>query len=54
MKKKSLGKKILYIVLGLIFAGILIAGIGYLIKSNKKETETFLTKKPFIQDMEDR
>lgn len=54
MKKKSLGKKILYIVLGLIFAGIFIAGIGYLIKSNKKETETFLTKKPFIQDMEDK
>lgn len=54
MKNKSLGKKILYIVLGLIFVGVLFAGIGYLVKSNKKEDEAFLTKKPTVQNMEDK
>lgn len=54
MKKKFTWKKALYIFLGLILAIALFAGLGYLIKSNSKESETFLTKKPVVQDMEDK
>lgn len=54
MKKKFTWKKALYIFLGLILAAALFSGIGYLIKSNTSESETFLTKKPQVQDMEDK
>lgn len=54
MKKKFTWKKALYIFLGLILAIALFAGIGYLIKSNSKESEVFLTKKPTVQNMEDK
>ena len=43
MKKKFTLKKAFYIFLGLIFAIALFAGISYLIKSNSKESESFLT-----------
>ena len=54
MKKKITGKKVLYIFLGLVLATGLIAGIVYMIKSNSKKSEVFLTKKPVVQDMEDK
>lgn len=54
MKKKFTLKKGIYIFLGLIFAGALIMGIGYLVSSNKTESETFLTKKPVVQNMDDK
>lgn len=53
-KKKSTGKKVLYIILGLLLALALFAGIGYLIKSNSTQKEEFLTKKPLVQNMEDK
>ena len=53
MKKLSV-KKVIYIILGLLFALGLIMGISYLIKSNSKENEVFLTRKPMLQDMEDK
>lgn len=54
MKKKFTLKKAIYIFLGLIFAAALIFGIKYLITSNSKESEAFLTKKPFVQTMDDK
>ncbi|SDQ73963.1 HlyD family secretion protein [Chryseobacterium soldanellicola] len=54
MKKKFTWKKAIYIVLGLLFAVALFSGIGYLIKSNSKESEAFLTRKPTIQNMDDK
>ncbi|WP_294238797.1 efflux RND transporter periplasmic adaptor subunit [Chryseobacterium sp. sg2396] len=54
MKKKFTWKKAIYIVLGLLFAGALFAGIGYLVKSNSKKSEAFLTRKPTVQNMEDK
>lgn len=54
MKTKFTFKKAIYILLGLIFAVALISGIGYLISSNTKENETFLTKKPVVQNMDDK
>jgi len=54
MKKKFTWKKAIYIVLGLLFAVALFSGIGYLIKSNSKESEAFLTRKPTVQNMEDK
>ena len=47
-------KKVIYIILGLLFALGLIMGISYLVKSNSKENEVFLTRKPMLQDMEDK
>lgn len=47
-------KKAVYIFLGFLFVVGLIMGIGYLIKSNSKESEAFLTKKPFIQNLDDK
>lgn len=47
-------KKVIYILLGLLFALGLIMGIGYLIKSNSKENEVFLTRKPMVRDMDDK
>lgn len=54
MKKKSPLKKILYIVLGLIAAVALVSVIGYMVKSNTKESKEFLTRKPMVKDMEDK
>lgn len=54
MKKKFTWKKALYIFLGLILAIALFAGISYLIKSNSRQNEVFLTRKPVVQDMEDK
>ncbi len=47
-------KKLLYYFFGLLFVIGLLAGVRYLIKSNTKESEAFLTRKPFIQDLEDK
>lgn len=54
MKKKFTWKKALYLFLGLIFAIALISGISYLISSNTAESTTFLTKKPMIENMDDK
>lgn len=54
MKKKITAKKIIYIILGLIFLGALIMGISYLIKSNSSKSEQFLTKKAVVQNMDDK
>ncbi|MFP3592546.1 efflux RND transporter periplasmic adaptor subunit [Chryseobacterium sp. SIMBA_038] len=54
MKKKFTWKKAIYIFLGLLFAVALFSGIGYLVKSNSKESEAFLTRKPTIQNMDDK
>ena len=53
MKKLSV-KKVIYIILGLLFALGLIMGISYLVKFNSNVNEAFLTKKPMLQDMEDK
>jgi HlyD family secretion protein len=54
MKKKFTWKKAAYIVLGLLFAVALFSGIRYFVKSNSKESEAFLTRKPTIQNMDDK
>jgi len=54
MKKKFTWKKAVYILLGLLLAVALIAGISYLVKSNSKQAEAFLTRKATIQNMEDK
>lgn len=47
-------KKVVYIFLGFLFIIGLIMGVGYLVKSNSKESEAFLTKKPFVQNLDDK
>lgn len=47
-------KKVVYILLGLLFAAGLLMGISYLIKSNSQESEAFLTRKPFVQNLDDK
>lgn len=47
-------KKVIYILLGLLFIAGLFMGISYIIKSNSKESEAFLTRKPFIQNLDDK
>lgn len=54
MSTKPKSKKIKYILLGLVLATALIAGIFYLVKSNSAESVEFLTRKPTIQNMEDK
>ncbi len=54
MKKKFTWKKAIYIFLGLLLAGGLIAGIGYLISSNTKKEEAFLTRKPTVENLDDK
>lgn len=54
MKKKFTFKKFLYLFLGLIVLVALFAGIGYVVKSNSKENEVFLTRKPSISNLEDK
>jgi len=54
MKKKFTWKKAIYIFLGLLLAAALFSGISYLVKSNSKESEAFLTRKPTVQNMDDK
>lgn len=53
-KKKFTFKKAISIFLGLIFLLAVVGGIGYLIKSNSKENEEFLTRKPVIKNLDDK
>ena len=53
-KKKFKFKKAVSIVLGIIFILAVFGGIGYLVKSNSKENEVFLTRKPSIQNLDDK
>lgn len=53
-KKKFTAKKIIYSILGLLFLLLLIMGIRYLINSNAAKSDQFLTKKPFVQNMDDK
>lgn len=53
-KKKFTFKKLISIVLGLIFVLAVVGGIGYLVKSNSKENEMFLTRKPTIKNLDDK
>lgn len=53
-KKKFTFKKAVYILLGLLFLAALVFGIKYFIDSNSAKSETFLTKKPTIENMEDK
>ena len=52
--KKITFKKVLYFILGAVLLIALIAGIGYLVKSNSTESESFLTRKPTVQDINDK
>ncbi|MDO5616766.1 MAG: efflux RND transporter periplasmic adaptor subunit [Cruoricaptor ignavus] len=54
MKNKFTLKKAIYIFLGLLLFVAFASGVGYLIKSNSQESEAFLTRKPTVQDMEDK
>ncbi|MDR2205943.1 MAG: efflux RND transporter periplasmic adaptor subunit [Flavobacteriaceae bacterium] len=54
MKKTSLLKKFLYGIFGLIALTLLIMVISYLVKSNSAEKTAFLTRKPMIQNMDDK
>lgn len=54
MKKKFSLKKAIYILLGLIVGVALLSVIGYLIKSNASQNEAFLTRKPVVQNMDDK
>lgn len=54
MKKKFTWKKALYIFLGLVLLVALISGISYLVKSNSSESQEFLTRKPVVQDLNDK
>ncbi|WP_294244741.1 efflux RND transporter periplasmic adaptor subunit [uncultured Chryseobacterium sp.] len=54
MKKKFTWKKAVYIVLGLLFAVALFSGIRYMVSSNSKQSEAFLTRRPTIQNMDDK
>lgn len=54
MEKKFTVKKAIYIFLGIILVVGVFSVIGYLVKSNSKESEAFLTRKPTVQNMEDK
>jgi HlyD family secretion protein len=54
MKKKFNWKKTILITLAIMLFGGLIRAVIYLVNSNSKQTETFLTRKPTIQNMEDK
>lgn len=53
-QKKSAAKKIIYIALAVVGIAILGMVLKYFISSNTQEKEVFLTKKPFVQDLEDK
>lgn len=54
MKNKFTIKKVIYIILGLIFLFALGKGIAYLINSNANKSEQFLTKKAVVQNLDDK
>lgn len=54
MKKKFTVKKVIYSILGIIFLLLLIFGIRYLVNSNAKKSDQFLTKKAVVQNMDDK
>ncbi len=54
MKKKFTLKKAIYILLALIAVGALFSVISFLIRSNSEKNEEFLTRKPVVQNMEDK
>lgn len=54
MKKRFSWKKGLYIALISMLVIGLIRGVIYLVKSNSKENEVFLTRKPVVQNMDDK
>lgn len=54
MKKKITWKKGLYIFVGLLLLLALASGINYLVKSNSADSEVFLTRKPSVENMEDK
>ncbi len=54
MKKKFTLKKAISIFLILVAAVALISVVSYLIKSNAGSKEEFLTRKPMVQNMEDK
>ena len=47
-------KKVIYAILGLVAVALLGSTVMYLIKSNSDESKEFLTRKPTVQDMEDK
>ena len=47
-------KKVIYAILGLVAVAVLASTVMYLIKSNSAESKEFLTRKPTVQDMEDK
>ena len=47
-------KKIIYAIFGLVAVALLGSTVMYLIKSNSDESKEFLTRKPIVQDMEDK
>ncbi|WP_417430013.1 efflux RND transporter periplasmic adaptor subunit [Halpernia sp.] len=53
-KKKFTAKKVIYTILGVFFLLLLIMGIRYLVNSNSKKSEQFLTKKAVVQNMDDK
>jgi HlyD family secretion protein len=54
MKKKFTVKKVIYTILGLLFLVLLIMGIKYLVNSNSKKSDQFLTKTAVVQNMDDK
>lgn len=52
--KKITFKKVIYIILGLLLLLGLFSVIRYFVKSNSTENQEFLTRKPFIQDLNDK
>lgn len=54
MSNKFSLKKIFYALIGLILMIAFVSSVGYLVKSNSGKNQEFLTKTPFLQDMEDK
>lgn len=54
MKKKFNIKKVIYIIIGLVVLGALFMGVKYVVQSNSKDKEIFLTKKPIVSNLEDK
>lgn len=53
-KKKFTAKKVIYWIIGILFLLLLVMGIRYIINSNAKKGDLFLTKTAFIQNMDDK
>ena len=53
-KKKFTAKKVIYIILGILFLLLLIMGVRYLINSNASKKDQFLTKTAIVQNMDDK